>query len=139
MSRYCRECEQLYNIKLTESPTVKCTLCKVGKHECEESNKVKENIGLYWFCNECDKIFEKQYLHKIDRNALFIGFEEQVKDKQTEKNNTSTEENNKSKNNSKGKQPEDQKEKDKDTQKQKDQEHEKKPAKPDTEQKNKKN
>ena len=139
MSRYCRECEQLYNIKLTESPTVKCTLCKVGKHECEESNKVKENIGLYWFCNECDQIFEKQYLHKIDRNALFIGFEEQVKDKQPEKNNSPSEENNKSKNNSKAKQPEDQKEKDKDTQKQKDQEHEKKPAKPDTEQKNKKN
>ena len=141
MTRYCRECEQQYRIELSESPEVKCTICKVGKHECENSIKVKENIGLYWFCNDCEKVFEEQYLHKIDRTALFIGFEKRVKDLNTEKEDTTTKENNdKTKNTPKLNQSEGQKDQAK--QKQKDEElkqQEAPPENPDTEQKNKQN
>ena len=53
--------------------------CKIGRHTCDDmkiENKILSEAGLYWFCDDCNQQFMKEYISKLDKNAHFKGFKE---------------------------------------------------------------
>lgn len=102
LSRYCKDCDSLYTIKLETIPEIRCSNCNVGRHDCdisklnfqnEDRNQSKgeemKKSSFYWFCDECEPNI-KNHLHKQDRFANFTGFKRTEKTKeQTSKNRNS--------------------------------------------------
>ena len=75
MPKHCGRCEEWYIVKLKDTPVIHCIWCKVGMHDCLESNEIKNCIGIKWLCKTCDPVFTKHYIPKLDRAAFFEGFE----------------------------------------------------------------
>merc|ERR1711913_267140 len=36
----CEECADIYCDKISNKPSVRCYICKLGKHECQEQSKI---------------------------------------------------------------------------------------------------
>ena len=65
LSRFCKDCDSLYTIKLETIPEIRCSNCNVGRHDCdisklnfqnEDRNQSKgeemKKSSFYWFCDE---------------------------------------------------------------------------------------
>ena len=64
-------------LKLYEKQAIKYIACKVGYHKCnggDTTGKVLNSLGFYWFCSKCESTFTEHYLPKLDRIAMFSGF-----------------------------------------------------------------
>ena len=76
MPKHCGTCEARYIVKLNDKPVIHCMWCKVGMHDCTESNNgIKNGKGIKWLCKTCEPVFNKYFLPKLDQAAFFEGFE----------------------------------------------------------------
>ena len=59
-------------------PTIFCTWCRVGKHDCNQSKGLEETHGMKWFCGKCNDLFTSQIQPKMRKfkNIHFEGFDE---------------------------------------------------------------
>ena len=90
MSSYCNQCENYYFVEIGDAePKIRCMRCKVGRHDCDAiniDNKILNEAGLYWFCDECNEQFMLEYINKFDKNAHFKGFKENYENEKEKKN-----------------------------------------------------
>ena len=78
ISSYCNQCGEYYFVEIGGAePKIRCMRCKVGRHNCDAiiiDNKILNEAGLYWFCDECNEQFMIEYINKFDKNAHFKVF-----------------------------------------------------------------
>ena len=78
MPNFCKDCNIWYIVSRENDPTVFCTWCQVGKHDCKQFKDTNLTQGMKWFCGKCDDLFTNQIQPKMRKfkNIHFEGFEE---------------------------------------------------------------
>ena len=78
MPIFCKDCDIWYIVSRENNPTIFCTWCQVGKHDCKQYKDTKLTQGMKWFCGKCDDLFTDQIQPKMRKfkNIHFEGFEE---------------------------------------------------------------
>ena len=61
MPRYCEECKDLYRTEMDQKPKLRCIICNVGTHNCENMQNNTPVSGIFWVCSECSMCKEKVY------------------------------------------------------------------------------
>ena len=75
MPKFCIKCNEWYIVRLNDFPEIHCMWCKVGIHDCSKLNEVKDVPGIKWLCDNCEPMFNKHFLPKLDQGAFFEGFD----------------------------------------------------------------
>ena len=62
MPNWCTGCKDWYSVKKGDKPKLKCMMCDVGRHECNNNNESPIGIGISWICPECIDINTREGL-----------------------------------------------------------------------------
>ena len=93
----CEECANIYCDKISNKPNVRCYICKLGKHECQEQSlkfvyedtKLLNNMkGVMWMCFDCREFIKDSKLVEKIRNQIVLETTEKKKNIRNREPNT---------------------------------------------------
>ena len=96
MPMVCEECANIYCDKINNNPNVRCYICKLGKHECQEQSlkfvyedtKLLNNMkGVMWMCPDCREFTkDNKLVEKIRDQIILENIEKNKKIRNSESN-----------------------------------------------------
>ena len=56
MPNWCTGCKDWYSVERGDKPKLRCMMCNVGRHECDNNSESHIGVGIVWICPECTNI-----------------------------------------------------------------------------------
>merc|ERR1711874_745226 len=88
------ECGDIYCDKISNKPSVRCYICKLGKHECQEQNLrfvyedtqlLNNKKGVMWMCFDCREfVKDGKLVEKNQRSNSLRNYRKEQKKKEIE-------------------------------------------------------
>ena len=70
LPKKCEDCNAIYTDRYTNKPTIKCFLCDIGRHGCQEDLADNNRAGWKWVCGECRTLLREDSYIDILKDEL---------------------------------------------------------------------